>query len=396
MSASPALASAASPRPCRGAAGRAGAASPTGSTRRPVVAVGLRGRLGQPHAPRPRHRPRSAGRREAAARRPPDHRLRQPDRQRQAPGRAARTPGRSRRPGGAPAARRRLPDARAQGRAPPLSGHQHPGRRRSAGRCARPGRIHRRQARAAAAELQLRRARPGRFQLPAVLRDRPQARRAPGRTRRDPRCCRAATPTSTSRPSPRRGWRRRWPAPRKRSSRSAPLATVTPLRPLPSASAVPPRDAPFAAELLLNQRITGSRQRARTCATSSCRWKAPACTTSPATRSACGRSNPPRLVDAVLATLAARWRCRRSRHGGQTLPLRQWLQRQARTDPPGASVRRQPRRAGAQRRTQRPAGTRASSRTARRLAGRTQVIDLLRAVSAPTGAPRNWSPPCVR
>jgi sulfite reductase (NADPH) flavoprotein alpha-component len=103
----------------------------------------------------------------------------------------------------------------------------------------------------------------------------------------------------------------------------APLATVTPLRPLAAAASVFTRDNPFPAELLVNQRITGRdsdkdiRHVELSLEGSGLHYEA---------GDALGiwPVNPPRLVDAVLATLqldGTQAVC----HGGQTLPLRDWL-----------------------------------------------------------------------
>jgi sulfite reductase (NADPH) flavoprotein alpha-component len=103
----------------------------------------------------------------------------------------------------------------------------------------------------------------------------------------------------------------------------APLATVTPLRPLAAAASAFTRDNPFHAELLANQRITGRDSRKDTrhielsLEGSGLHYEA---------GDALGvwPVNPPRLVDAVLATLQLDG-AQAVSHGGQTLPLRDWL-----------------------------------------------------------------------
>ena len=86
------------------------------------------------------------------------------------------------------------------------------------------------------------------------------------------------------------GRARRWPRAKEALKPQAPLATVTPLRPLPS------RPAPYTSRRTRSPpncwSTSASPARDSTTGTSaisSCRWKAPACTTSPATRSASGR-----------------------------------------------------------------------------------------------------------
>ncbi|HEU0306055.1 MAG TPA: assimilatory sulfite reductase (NADPH) flavoprotein subunit [Lysobacter sp.] len=105
----------------------------------------------------------------------------------------------------------------------------------------------------------------------------------------------------------------------------APLATVTPLRPLATAASAFTRDNPFHAELLANQRITGrnSRKDIRhielSLEGSGLHYEA---------GDALGvwPVNPPRLVDAMLATLRLDG-AQVVSHGGQALPLRDWLSR---------------------------------------------------------------------
>ena len=103
----------------------------------------------------------------------------------------------------------------------------------------------------------------------------------------------------------------------------APLATVTPLRPLAAAVSTYTRDNPFPAELLVNQRITGRgsdkdiRHVELSLEGSGLHYEA---------GDALGiwPVNPPVLVDAVLATLELDG-AQPVAHGGQTLPLREWL-----------------------------------------------------------------------
>lgn len=103
---------------------------------------------------------------------------------------------------------------------------------------------------------------------------------------------------------------------------AAPLATVTPLRPLPAAPAHG-RDAPFAAELLLNQRITarGSTKDIRHVELS---LEGSGLHYEPGDALGLWPLNPPALVEAVLRTLELDGESV-VEHGGQCLPLRQWL-----------------------------------------------------------------------
>lgn len=110
---------------------------------------------------------------------------------------------------------------------------------------------------------------------------------------------------------------------------TAPLATVTPLRPLPSAPAYG-RESPFAAELLLNQRLTG---RANSVGTSGSdkdvrhielSLEGSGLHYEPGDALGLWPTNPPALVDAVLATLELDGDSAVT-HAGQSLPLRQWL-----------------------------------------------------------------------
>ncbi|GAB3364340.1 assimilatory sulfite reductase (NADPH) flavoprotein subunit [Lysobacter rhizosphaerae] len=103
----------------------------------------------------------------------------------------------------------------------------------------------------------------------------------------------------------------------------APLATVTPLRPQATAASLYTRDNPYPAELLVNQRISGRgsdkdiRHIELSLEGAGLHYEA---------GDALGiwPVNPPPLVDAVLAVLALDGDQTVS-HGGQTLPLREWL-----------------------------------------------------------------------
>lgn len=103
----------------------------------------------------------------------------------------------------------------------------------------------------------------------------------------------------------------------------APLATVTPLRPLQSSAPHHHRDAPFAAELLLNQRIT-ARGSAKDIRHIELALEGSGLHYEPGDAIGLWPSNPPELVDEVLATLALDGNTAVS-HAGQTLPVRQWL-----------------------------------------------------------------------
>ena len=108
----------------------------------------------------------------------------------------------------------------------------------------------------------------------------------------------------------------------------APLrATVTPLRPLPSAPAFH-RDAPFAAELLVNQRITG-RGSQKAASNKDVRHVEISLEGSglhyePGDALGLWPRNPPALVEAVLAALELDGNTNVV-HAEQDLPLRQWL-----------------------------------------------------------------------
>jgi len=102
-----------------------------------------------------------------------------------------------------------------------------------------------------------------------------------------------------------------------------PLATVTPLRPVVAEPNAWTRDHPFAAELMVNQRITGRgsdkdiRHVELSLEGSALRYE-------PGDALGVCPVNPPKLVDAVLATLGLHGESVVA-HGGQSLPLRQWL-----------------------------------------------------------------------
>jgi len=101
-----------------------------------------------------------------------------------------------------------------------------------------------------------------------------------------------------------------------------PLATVTALRPLPAAPAWT-RAQPFAAELLLNQRITG-RGSDRDIRHFELSLQGSGLHYEPGDALGVWPLNPPALVEAVLAALGLDGE-RAVSHGGQALPLREWL-----------------------------------------------------------------------
>ncbi len=103
---------------------------------------------------------------------------------------------------------------------------------------------------------------------------------------------------------------------------AAPLATVTPLRPLPVAPAHH-RDAPFTAELLGNQRITG-RGSVKDVRHIELSLEGSGLHYEPGDALGVWPVNPPALVDAVLTALELDGDDS-VEHGGQRLPLRQWL-----------------------------------------------------------------------
>lgn len=84
--------------------------------------------------------------------------------------------------------------------------------------------------------------------------------------------------------------------------RAPPLASVTPLRPGTAAPSVPTREAPFAAELLANQRITG-RDSDRDIRHLEISLEGSGLHYEPGDALGVWPVNPPTLVDAVLATL---------------------------------------------------------------------------------------------
>ena len=103
---------------------------------------------------------------------------------------------------------------------------------------------------------------------------------------------------------------------------SAPLATVTPLRPL-QATPAHGRDAPFAAELLANQRLTarGSTKDVRHVELS---LEGSGLHYEPGDALGLWPVNPPALVEAILRTAELDGDTV-VEHGGQSRPLRQWL-----------------------------------------------------------------------
>ncbi|MBS0214777.1 MAG: assimilatory sulfite reductase (NADPH) flavoprotein subunit [Proteobacteria bacterium] len=108
-----------------------------------------------------------------------------------------------------------------------------------------------------------------------------------------------------------------------------PLATVTPLRPhAQTAASIYSRDHPFPAEMLVNQRITGRGNR-RTTLDKDVRHvelslEGSGLKYEPGDALGVWPVNPPRLVDALLATLQLDGDAGISQ-GDQTLPLREWL-----------------------------------------------------------------------
>lgn len=103
---------------------------------------------------------------------------------------------------------------------------------------------------------------------------------------------------------------------------AAPLATVTPLRPLPAAP-LHGRDAPFAAELLANQRIT-TRSSAKDVRHIELSLEGSGLHYEPGDALGLWPVNPPALVEAILRTGGLDGDAV-VEHGGQRLPLRQWL-----------------------------------------------------------------------
>lgn len=108
-----------------------------------------------------------------------------------------------------------------------------------------------------------------------------------------------------------------------------PLATVTPLRPHAQAVAsIYTRDHPFNAEVLVNQRITGRGNR-RTTLDKDVRHvelslEGSGLRYEPGDALGVWPMNPPKLVDAILATLQLDGEAAVT-HGEQSLPLREWL-----------------------------------------------------------------------
>lgn len=103
----------------------------------------------------------------------------------------------------------------------------------------------------------------------------------------------------------------------------APLATVTPLRPVAVTTSAVTREAPFAAELLVNQRITG-RGSDRDIRHLELSLEGSGLHYEPGDALGVWPLNPPALVDAVLAALELDGDTAVT-HGDQSLPLRQWL-----------------------------------------------------------------------
>ncbi len=101
------------------------------------------------------------------------------------------------------------------------------------------------------------------------------------------------------------------------------VATVTPLRPLAAAVSAFAREAPFAAELLANQRITG-RGSDRDIRHVELSLDGSGLHYEPGDALGVWPVNPPALVDAVLESLELDGDYAVT-HGEQTLPLRQWL-----------------------------------------------------------------------
>ena len=113
----------------------------------------------------------------------------------------------------------------------------------------------------------------------------------------------------------------------KEALKAPPRATVTPLRPLPSAPAFH-RDAPFAAELLVNQRITG-RGSQKSASGKDIRHfeislEGSGLHYEPGDALGLWPQNPRALVDAVLTALELDGDASVT-HAEQSLPLRQWL-----------------------------------------------------------------------
>lgn len=111
-------------------------------------------------------------------------------------------------------------------------------------------------------------------------------------------------------------------ATREAQRQAAPLATVTPLRPH-AASATHSRERPFAAPVLANQRIV-ARSSARDVRHVELSLEGSGLHYEPGDALGVWPRNSPRLVEAVLSTLKLDGD-QPVQHGGQTLPLTQWL-----------------------------------------------------------------------
>jgi len=103
---------------------------------------------------------------------------------------------------------------------------------------------------------------------------------------------------------------------------ATPRATVTPLRPLAAATEWT-RERPFAAELLVNQRIT-ARDGTRDVRHLELSLEGSGLAYEPGDALGVWPTNPPELVDAVLRTLGLDGETLVA-HGGETLGLRDWL-----------------------------------------------------------------------
>jgi sulfite reductase (NADPH) flavoprotein alpha-component len=103
----------------------------------------------------------------------------------------------------------------------------------------------------------------------------------------------------------------------------APLATVTPLRPLAAAASAWTREQPFAAEVLVNQRIT-SRDSEKDIRHLELSLEGAGLAYEPGDAVGIWPVNPPRLVDALLATLELDGDAPVT-HDGHARALRTWL-----------------------------------------------------------------------
>ena len=161
-----------------------------------------------------------------------------------------------------------------------------------------------------------------------------------------PRCAarrtRRAAPAAARRRRPRHRYRRRAVAPAG-AGRGEGSAQATAGDRDAAAAAGRRRAAAAGTRAAVRGRTAGQpahhrpRAAARTCAISSCRWRARACSTSPAMRSACGHAIPPRW-SMRCSTRCGSMATASSRTREQTLPLRDWLTQQARADQAGAAV----------------------------------------------------------